>query len=137
MASRVLIVEDSSSMRSLIASSLPQDVGIEVVEVGSAFEALKVLPSGSFSLILTDINMPDISGLELVAFVKNHPVHKKIPIVIISTEKSEADRKRGLDLGAEEYMVKPFTTSELQRVVERFLPEVKGSTNSASPENSD
>jgi two-component system chemotaxis response regulator CheY len=72
-------------------------------------------------LIITDINMPDINGLELISFVRENPIYRDIPTVIISTEDSAEDRKRGMELGAEEYIVKPFTVGELREAVERVL----------------
>jgi two-component system chemotaxis response regulator CheY len=75
----------------------------------------------AFDIILTDINMPDINGLELLSFLKNHPQYKSIPVVIISTEKTEADRKRGLALGADDYLTKPFDPKDLQFIIRRLL----------------
>ena len=75
---------------------------MEIVEASNGFEALKTLPHHKFDAILTDINMPDINGLELVSFLKNHPIYKTIPIMVISTESTAEDRKRAAALGAEE-----------------------------------
>ena len=94
---------------------------LDIVEASSGFEALKLLPHHQFSAILTDINMPDINGLELVSFLKNHPQYKAIPIMVISTEGSEEDRKRAAALGAEEYLVKPFEPEELTEKVQKLL----------------
>jgi two-component system, chemotaxis family, chemotaxis protein CheY len=103
----VLIVEDSEVMRAFLVSAL-EDCGAEVVEAPTGFEALKLLPQYAFSVIITDINMPDINGLELIAFIKKHPQYQGIPILVISTERSEEDRRRALALGAVDYLVKPF-----------------------------
>jgi two-component system chemotaxis response regulator CheY len=117
----VLIVEDSNSMRSYIASSIEEIGEINVVESASGFEALKMLPRHKFNLILTDINMPDINGLELVAFVRRSEEYKAIPIVIISTEGSARDRQKGFALGANEYLAKPFKSKALQEIVRKLL----------------
>jgi len=103
----ILIVEDSEVMRAFLLSAL-EGCGAEVVEAPTGFEALKLLPQVPFSIIVTDINMPDINGLELIAFIKNHPRYQTIPILVISTERSEEDRRRALALGAVDYLVKPF-----------------------------
>ncbi len=116
-----LVVEDSAIMRGIIVSSLANLQDIRSVEVANGFEALKALPQESFDIILTDINMPDINGLELLSFLKNHPYYRSIPVVIISTEKSEADQKRGLELGADEYVTKPFEPVELEKIIRRLL----------------
>ena len=83
--------------------------------------ALRLLPRGPYDLVITDINMPDINGLELVSFLKNHPTYRTIPIMVISTESSDADRKRASALGAEEYLVKPFQSGELVDKLRRIL----------------
>jgi two-component system, chemotaxis family, chemotaxis protein CheY len=113
---KILVVEDSSSMRAYLATILEggaESYDLEIVEAASGFEALKTLPHHKFDAILTDINMPDINGLELVSFLKNHPVYRAIPIMVISTESTEEDRRRAEALGAEEYLVKPFGAGEL------------------------
>jgi len=121
---KILVVEDSSSMRAFLTTIIEggtESYDLEIVEASSGFEALKCLPHHKFDAILTDINMPDINGLELVSFLKNHPVYRAIPIMVISTESSEGDRKRAHDLGAEEYLVKPFQSSELVEKLRRIL----------------
>jgi len=121
---KVLVVEDSSSMRAYLTTILEsgsEAYDLEIVEAASGFEALKTLPHHKFDAILTDINMPDINGLELVSFLKNHPVYKSIPIMVISTESTDEDRRRAEDLGAEEYLVKPFQTGDLIEKLRRLL----------------
>jgi two-component system chemotaxis response regulator CheY len=104
-----------------ILESGSESYDLEIVEAASGFEALKTLPHHKFDAILTDINMPDINGLELVSFLKNHPVYKTIPIMVISTESTDEDRRRAAALGAEEYLVKPFETSVLIEKLRRLL----------------
>ncbi len=118
---KVLVVEDSSAMRGLIASIVEQVEGCEVVEVSSGFDALRQLPRETFSLIITDINMPDINGLELLSFVRKNPTYVKTPVLIVSTESSERDRAKGLALGANAYLTKPFAPEELRASVLRLL----------------
>jgi len=117
----ILIVEDSTSTRAIIRNALEGNPDYEILEVESGFEALRVLPTKSFDLILTDINMPDINGLELINFVKSNPTYRDIPLIIVTTERSEEDRKRGLSLGAVDYVTKPFESSELRTRVEKAL----------------
>jgi two-component system chemotaxis response regulator CheY len=117
----VLVVEDSKAIRSMIRVSLEEAGGFFAVEAGNGFEALKTLPTRRFDLIITDINMPDINGLELIGFVKSNPEYKNIPLVIVSTEKSDEDKKRGMTLGASGYVVKPFTKQELMTTVKSVL----------------
>jgi two-component system chemotaxis response regulator CheY len=120
--SSVLIVEDSATTRALIRSVI-EDIGedMDTVEAASGFEALKLLPTEAFDLIITDINMPDINGLELINFVRTNPRYSHIPFIIVTTERSKEDREKGLALGANAYVTKPFTTDELQEVITRIL----------------
>jgi two-component system, chemotaxis family, chemotaxis protein CheY len=117
----VLVVEDSKAIRSMIRVSLEEAGGFFAVEAGNGFEALKTLPTRRFDLIITDINMPDINGLELIGYVKSNPTYRDIPLIIVSTEKSEEDKKRGITLGAAGYVVKPFRKEELLAMVTKVL----------------
>ena len=109
-------------MRSLLASSLEElEVPVKIVEAESGFEALRFLPREDFDLVVTDINMPDINGLELVSFIRQNKKYVDIPLVIVSTEGSERDRDKGLQLGADAYMVKPFDPDMLRQVVTDLL----------------
>jgi two-component system, chemotaxis family, chemotaxis protein CheY len=119
---KVLVVEDSPSMRSYIVNIIENGADdVEIVEAENGYEALKTLPHHKFDAILTDINMPDINGLELVSFLKNHPIYKTIPIMVISTESTAEDRNRAAALGAEEYLVKPFEAPELVAKLRKLL----------------
>ncbi|HEY8493816.1 MAG TPA: response regulator [Myxococcota bacterium] len=122
----ILIVEDSPTMRSLVVSAL-EDLGtpVRITEAASGFEALRALPRDSYDLIVTDINMPDINGLELVSFVKGNEAYRSIPLLIISTEGSERDRLRGLELGADAYLVKPFELDDLRRTARELLAKAQ------------
>ncbi len=117
----VLIVEDSKAIRSLIRIALEESGDFFAQEASNGFEALKMLPTRKFDLIITDINMPDINGLELIGFVKANETYKDIPLIIVSTEKTEQDRKRGMALGAVAYIVKPFKKEELMATVNDTL----------------
>jgi two-component system chemotaxis response regulator CheY len=111
----ILVVEDSATMRALITSTLEEvELALKITEAASGFEALRLLPRASYDLIVTDINMPDVNGLELVSFVKTDPAYRMIPLIIVSTESSERDREKALGLGADAYVVKPFDPDALR-----------------------
>ena len=116
-----LVVEDSPTMRQLISFALKRIPGCKVAEANDGIDALKKLSTQKFDLILTDINMPIMDGLKLVSMVRNDPAHKTIPIIIITTEGAEEDRKRGLALGANAYIAKPIQTADLLGVVNGIL----------------
>ena len=121
MAKKILIAEDSLTMRSLIVSTIAAMGDYETVEAANGFEALRVLPREKVDLIITDINMPDINGLELVSFIRTNETYRETPLVIISTEGSERDREKGLSLGANAYLVKPFSPEQLQQLIREYL----------------
>ncbi len=122
MSARIMVVEDSPTTRSMLISAL-EDLGdFTVVECANGFEALKRLPETIPDLIITDINMPDINGLEVVRFVKTSPQFQHIPIIIATTEGREVDRERGMKLGADRYLTKPFQPQDLQKHVRDLLP---------------
>ena len=117
----ILIVEDSATTRALIRAVIEELGDFETVEASSGFEALKMMPLQEYDLIITDINMPDINGLELINFVRNNPRYNHLPIIIVSTEKSEEDKKRGIALGATAYITKPFKSFELQEIIKKTI----------------
>jgi two-component system chemotaxis response regulator CheY len=122
---RILVVEDSSAFRAFIRAALEgapelfdtslEDV--EVVEASSGFDALRLLPRGQYDLVITDINMPDINGLELVRFIRENERYRTVCTILISTQSSEKDRARGLALGANAFLAKPFTVEALHQTI--------------------
>lgn len=117
----MLVVDDSATTRALIISTIEEMDGFETIEAPNGFEALKRIPEQPLDLIVTDINMPDINGLEIVHFVKHHPDYQSIPVIIVSTEGSDEDVKRGLNLGAAAYVKKPFEPEDLKSTIRRLV----------------
>lgn len=118
-----LVVEDSPTMRQLIAFALKRVQGSSVVEATDGVDALRKLAGQKFDMLLVDINMPIMDGLKLVSLVRGDPANKNIPIIIITTEGAEEDRKRALALGANAYLAKPIQTQELLRLVGQYLKQ--------------
>ena len=117
----VLIVEDSPTMRQLIAFALKRIRGVRIVEANDGVDGLKKLSSERFDLILTDINMPIMDGLKLVSLVRNDANYKSIPIVVITTEGAQEDRERALALGANDYITKPIQPTKILDVARTLL----------------
>lgn len=117
----ILIADDSPVMRSLLVSAIESFGEYRIIEATSGFEALRLLPRENVDMILTDINMPDINGLEMISYLRSNPNYEHIPVIIISTESSQKDIDRGKLLGANEYVVKPFTTVKLQELILKYL----------------
>jgi two-component system chemotaxis response regulator CheY len=118
---KILIVEDSPTMRQLIAYTLRRLPDVALVEATDGVDALKKLGCDKFNLIFTDINMPIMDGLKLVSHVRNDPELKHIPIVIITTEGADEDRKRGVALGANNYLTKPIQAGKILAVAKELL----------------
>ena len=136
---RVLVVEDSVSARAFVRAVLESpdfavaQGGCEVVEAHSGFDAMRLLPRGPYDLIVTDINMGDINGLELVRFIRMSEHHRTTPLVIISTLRAEQDVERGLALGADAYLPKPFTPEQLRETCGRLLAASRGVARPREP----
>jgi len=118
---RALIVDDSSVMRKIVERSLRQ-AGLDplvVLEAGSGMEGLDVLRASRVDLILSDINMPTMDGLEFVRQIKAQHLAEGVPVVMITTESSEEHVRQAIQAGARGYIRKPFTP---EQVKERVLP---------------
>ena len=116
-----LVVEDSPMMRQLIVMALSRLRNVRIVEADDGVDGLRKLAGKKFDIILTDINMPIMDGLKLVKRVRTDPVHKAVPIVIITTEGAAEDRQRALSLGANAYITKPIQAHEVIAKVRELL----------------
>lgn len=126
MTQRVLVVEDSSAMRAFVQAALEETGEMLVTQAASGFEALRILPRESFDVVVVDINMPDINGLELVSFMRRSEAHLTTPIILISTESGERDQARGLAIGANAFLSKPFSAEALRALVAELRTQAGG-----------
>jgi two-component system chemotaxis response regulator CheY len=117
----ILVVEDSPTMRQLISFTMKRVPESKIIETTDGIDALKKLSSEKIDIILADINMPIMDGLKLVSLVRGNAAYKDIPIIMITTEGAEEDKKRALALGANAYLTKPIQTQELIKLVNSFL----------------
>ncbi len=122
----ILVVEDSPTMRQLISFAMKRIANSRVIEATDGVDALKKLSSEKIDLILCDINMPVMDGLKLVSLVRGNQTFKDIPIIMVTTEGAEEDRKRALAIGANAYLSKPIHTQELIRLVSAYLADSGG-----------
>lgn len=116
-----LIVEDSPMMRQLLVFALARVKNLRVTEADDGVDALRKLATARFDIILTDINMPIMDGLKLVKRIRSDATHKDTPIVIITTEGSQEDRQRALQLGANAYVTKPIQAPQVIAKVKELL----------------
>jgi len=123
MESNVLVVDDSAAIRKILQRVLRQTGMIigEIYEAGDGLEALEVLKTKSVGLVLSDINMPKMDGLQLLAAIKNAPAWREIPVVIVTTESGETKVGEAVKLGAAGYVRKPFTADQIKEKLAGIL----------------
>jgi two-component system chemotaxis response regulator CheY len=123
MAVDVLIVDDSAAIRKILQRVLRQaEVPLgQVYEAGDGLEALEVLKTARVTLILADINMPNMDGLQMLAQIKAHPDWKNVPVVIVSTEGGQSKVMEAVRLGAAGYVRKPFNAEQIKLTLSRLL----------------
>lgn len=118
----ILVVDDSSSMRQMVALTLSED-GYDVVEAENGSTALKKLETLQTSLIITDINMPKMGGIDLIKSVRAESDHKYIPIVVLTTENENTMKDVGREAGATAWIVKPFSPDVLKETIRKVVGE--------------
>jgi DNA-binding response OmpR family regulator len=118
---RVLVVEDEQDIAGLLKHTLEKMGGVEVDVVETGDAALRVVAEREPDLILLDLNLPVLSGLEVCRILRARPNTAHIPIIMLTARTSESDRVTGLDVGADDYIVKPFSLRELTARVRAML----------------
>ena len=118
MSKIIMTVDDSPSMRQMVRLTLG-GAGYQVVEAGDGRDALSKL-QGQFSLIITDLNMPNMNGIELIREIRKLPAYKFVPIVLLTTESQDAKKQEAKQAGATGWIVKPFKPDQLLSVVAKL-----------------
>src|SRR5687768_12798132 len=104
----ILVVDDSPTIRRMVKVALRVVPDAAFVEAGNGLEAIEKLTLEPISLIVLDLNMPDMHGLEVLAFVRRHPTHRDLPVIVLTTRGDEDSRDKALAAGASLYLTKPF-----------------------------
>jgi two-component system, chemotaxis family, chemotaxis protein CheY len=120
MAKVILTVDDSRSIRQMVSFTLTQ-AGYQVVEAVDGKDALDKLTVTSVDMVITDLNMPNVNGIELITLVRKQPKYKFIPILMLTTESQDAIKQQGKAAGATGWIVKPFNATQLVDVVKKVL----------------
>ncbi len=124
---RILIAEDEDALRTLLKYNLEKE-GYDVIEASDGDEALKHLNERLPDILLVDWMMPGVSGIEVCRHVRQKPESRGLPIIMLTARGEESDRIRGLDMGADDYLIKPFAITELlarvRAVMRRMRPAV-------------
>jgi two-component system chemotaxis response regulator CheY len=116
----ILIADDSPTIRKFVSVSLSMQ-GFDVVSASDGMEAAEKLPMHRFDLIITDLNMPNMDGFELIKTIRTNELYKNVPIIILSSLAGNSEIEKGLSTGANSYIVKPFDPKRIQYEVSKYL----------------
>lgn len=122
MAQTILVVDDSPTVVKFVSFSLKKG-GFKVLTACDGMDAIEKMNNveEDVSLIITDLNMPNLDGYGLISTLRQNEKHGQTPIIILSSEDGEEDRERGLEVGANSYLVKPFNPAKLMTEVSKYL----------------
>ncbi len=120
MSRKILVVEDSPATQKFISFTLKYK-GHEVTTAADGVEALEKLPQAPYDLVILDIMMPRMNGLEVLREIKSRPETRRLPVIMLTSEKGEADRQTALALGAKFFLNKPFQPEQLLDAVEKVF----------------
>jgi two-component system, chemotaxis family, chemotaxis protein CheY len=120
MSKTIMTVDDSISMRQLIILTL-QKAGYSLVEASDGKDALEKLSGPPIQMLITDLNMPNMDGVELIRHVRTMPQYKFLPIIVLTTESNDVKKQAARTAGASGWIVKPFQEEQLINVTKKFL----------------
>jgi len=120
MDKRILIVDDCATTRKLL-SYIVRERGHKIINASNGLEALELMASNEIDLVLTDLNMPQMDGLELTRSLRENDAYKELPIIMVTTEAADADVQMGLEAGVTTYLPKPFTPQKLLYEIEKLI----------------
>lgn len=122
MAKKVLAVDDSKTMREMVSFTL-KGAGYDVIEAEDGKAALAMLGGATVDAVITDLNMPNMNGFELIRALRGNPSYKFTPILMLTTEGDAAKKEEGKAAGATGWIVKPFNPQKLVDVVKKVCPD--------------
>jgi two-component system chemotaxis response regulator CheY len=120
--SHILIVDDSPTIRRMVKASLAP-LALEFIEAGSGLEAIEQLAVGAIQLMVLDLNMPDMHGLEVLGFVRATQNFQQLPVIILTTRNDDSSRDAAMKAGATRYLTKPFTPQALLQEARAVLDQ--------------
>lgn len=120
-ATRILVVDDSSTIRKMVRASLHGLEGVDFADAGSGLEAIEQLALSPVSLIVLDLNMPDMHGIDVLRFVRGQGSHRAVPIIVLTTRGDDASRAAAAAAGATAYLTKPFLPQALAETARLLL----------------
>lgn len=120
MPKTIMVIDDSASMRQMVSFTL-KEAGYDVLEAIDGVDALEKIPGASIDLFLTDMNMPNMNGIELIKKIRDIPSHKYAPILFLTTVSQVEKKKEAKQAGATGWIVKPFKSKELVDVIKKVI----------------
>jgi|SRR5687767_4052081 len=124
---QILVVDDSQTIRRMVKAALGAlPPPIEFIEAASGLDAIERLALGVVDLIVLDLNMPDMHGLEVIGFVRAHQKYRQVPIMVVTTRGDDQSRQAALQAGANTYLTKPFAPQALAREAMALLAPIAG-----------
>jgi two-component system chemotaxis response regulator CheY len=120
MNKTILVVDDSVSIRHVVNIALT-GAGYNVIEASDGEDALKKLDSSSVNLVISDVNMPNMGGIELLKAIKSRPDTKFTPVIMLTTESEASIKDQGREAGAKAWMVKPFQPAQMVDAVSKLI----------------
>jgi two-component system chemotaxis response regulator CheY len=118
---RILIVDDSPTIRKMVRASLRPMESFDFVEATNGLEAIEQVALGPVALMVLDLNMPGMHGVDVLKFLRNHPRSRAVPVVVLTTRGDEPSRDAAMAAGATYYLTKPFVPQALLSTVEGLL----------------
>ncbi len=117
---KVMVIDDSNTIRRS-AKLFLESAGYKTIDVEDGFEALSKIMEEEPALVFIDVLMPNLDGLQTCQIIKRNPMFEDLPIIILSSKDGEFDKAKGIMMGANDYLVKPFTKDSIIRVVKSYL----------------
>ncbi len=120
MKPKILVVDDSPTIRKFISIAL-KIKGYEIISASDGMEALELLPNDKIDLVITDLNMPNIDGFNLIERIRSNENFLNTPIIVMSNLSDSEDIERAMQLGADSYIIKPFDQNNIIKEVAKYL----------------
>ena len=118
---KILIVDDSAMLRDMLIYALNEGGYEDVIDAVNGVEGLKKAKQEQFDLVISDVNMPEMNGLDMIKEIRKLPNYTKVPILVLTTERSEEMKQKGKQAGATGWIVKPFVPNQLLKIVNIVL----------------
>ncbi len=118
---RILIVDDSPTIRKMVRASLRALESFDFIEAANGLEAIEQVALGPVALMILDLNMPDMHGVDVLKFLRRHPSSREVPVVVLTTRGDDSSRDAAIAAGATQYMTKPFVPQTLLSAARELL----------------